>query len=245
VQANRVQSLVSKIFSFALEADLVKANPAAQLRKRGKEKARTRTLADGEIRAFWNAVTAPPVSRAVGLALRLVLVLGCRPGEVAGISRNELEFDKRGAPVSWLIPAERTKNGRAHFVPLSPLARDLTAEALQLSKSSEHVFPSPTNGGAVASHAMSVAMQRLGKDQPDAPSAHDLRRTCATRLSAAGVRGEDIAAILNHVRADVTGKHYDQYQRSEEKRAALARWSRILTTIIERESSANVIELRG
>ena len=61
------------------------------------------------------------------------------------------------------------------------------------------------------------------------PSAHDLRRTAATRLSAAGVPAEDVAAILNHARSDVTGKHYDRYQRAAEKQRALDRWALILT----------------
>ena len=44
----------------------------------------------------------------------------------------------------------------------------------------------------------------------------------------------------------MTGRHYDQYQRAEEKRAALQRWSRILSGIIEgKPSSAKVVELRG
>ena len=73
VQANRVQALISKIFSFALDADLVAANPCSRLKKRSKETAKTRTLTDAEIRTFWNAAVAPPVSRPVGLALRLVL----------------------------------------------------------------------------------------------------------------------------------------------------------------------------
>ena len=237
VMANRVQALISKIFSFALDADLVKANPCSRLNKRGKETARTRTLTDAEIRTFWNDAVPPPVSHAVGLSLRLVLVLGCRSGEVAGMVRSELELDKNGVPVNWLIPGSRTKNKRPLLLPLPSLARDLIVEALQLSTSSEYVFPSPTNDGPVASHALAVAMQRLGKDQENAPTAHDLRRTTATRLSAAGVVAEDIAAILNHKRADVTGRHYDQYQRAEEKRAALQRWSRILSAIIEGKPS--------
>ena len=140
VQANRVQALISKIFSFAIDADLVKAHPCSRLNKRSKETPRERTLTDDEIRTFWNAAVAPPVSRPVGLALRLVLALGCRSGEIVGMARKELEFDKRGTPISWTIPGARTKNGRAHFVPLSPLARDLISEALQLSTRASTFF---------------------------------------------------------------------------------------------------------
>ena len=91
---------------------------------------------------------------------------------------------------------------------------------------------------------MSVAMARLGREQPNPPSPHDLRRTCATRLSAAGVPAEDVSAILNHVRTDITDRHYDQYRRADEKRAALLRWSHILAAIIEPQPP-NVVALRG
>ena len=40
VQANRVQALISMIFSFAVDADLMEANPCSRLRKRGAENQR-------------------------------------------------------------------------------------------------------------------------------------------------------------------------------------------------------------
>jgi integrase len=104
------------------------------------------------------------------------------------------------------------------------------------------VFPSRgSHDRHVESHALSVAMRRM---TAGGPTPHDLRRTCATRLAAAGVRGEDVAAVLNHVRGDVTGKHYDQYQRADEKAAALQRWSRLLTAILKPQPP-NVITLRS
>jgi hypothetical protein len=41
-----------------------------------------------------------------------------------------------------------------------------------------------------------------------------------------------VAAILNHVRTDVTGKHYDHYQRAAEKRRALNGWASALQAIV-------------
>jgi len=73
VQANRVQALISTIFSFAVDADLVSANPCSRLRKRGAENRETRTLSDAEIKQLWRRAVVPPVTRRVGLALRLVL----------------------------------------------------------------------------------------------------------------------------------------------------------------------------
>ena len=245
VLANRVQALVSSIFSFAVDADLLQNNPCLRLRKRGQENAKTRTLSDEEIRTLWNHAAAPPVSRPVGLALRLVLLTACRPSEVAGMKVNELEISTAGKVMSWTIPANRTKNGRAHYVPVAPLAGEQITKALSLADGSDVVFPS--RAGGIAGHALAVAMDRIGKatKAKDWPTARDMRRTAATRMAAAGVRSEDVSAILNHVRADVTGKHYDLYDRAKEKRAALTRWAQILAAILAPTPADNVIALRG
>jgi integrase len=255
IMANRVQALVSSIFSFAVDASLVAANPFLRLRKRGVERAKTRILSDDEIRLFWAHTAKAPVSRGLGLALKIVLATGCRPGEASGITKAELTFDNNLRPVSWLIPAPRTKNKRAHFVPLSELTTALMIEALTLARNSAYLFPSPTVDESITSHALSVAMGRIGSALSageagvdtwltEPPTPHDLRRTVATRLSAAGVAGEDVAAILNHTRRDVTGRHYDQYARAKEKAAALGRWSAQLRAILGSPED-NIIPLRA
>ena len=245
VLANRVQALVSSIFSFAVDAALIPANPCLRLRKRGQEKAKTRTLSDEEIRTLWHRAGEPPVSRAVGLALRLVLLTGCRPSEVAGMTTAELEISGTGKVKSWTVPAVRSKNGHAHYVPVPPLAGEQITEALSLANGALAIFPS--RAGQVAGHALAVAMARIGAaiGAEDWPTPHDLRRTCATRLAAAGVRAEDVRAVLNHARADVTGKHYDLYDRAAEKRAALNRWSQIVAAILAPAPADNVVALRG
>jgi integrase len=242
VQANRVHALISMIFSFALDADLVKANPCARLKKRGVETRNTRVLSDDEISQFWRRTVLQPVTRKVGLALRLVLLTGCRPGEAAGIVRSELADIDRPGKAAWLLPAGRAKNGRAHLIPLSDTARLTVLSANELIADSEkYLFPSPVErGGPITGHALTVAMRRMTKKieglalktwKADPPSPHDLRRTVATRLSQLGIPPEDVAAILNHVRSDVTGRHYDQYQRAAEKRRALEAWAACLQVI--------------
>jgi len=251
--ANTVHGLISGIFSFAMDVDLATANPAARLRKRGAERVKTRVLSDGEIRLFWKRVIEPPLSPTIGLALRVVLATGCRPGEAAGMAHSELEFDGR-KPTGWTIPPGRSKNGRAHFVPLSPLASKLVAEAMAQG-SRTFVFASRSMAGHVSNIILARAMARMpsllldgqaGSEswKADPPTAHDLRRSVATRLAAAGVRGEDVSAILGHARAGVTGKHYDHYDRADEKRAALQRWARILASIIAPAPAGVVVPLR-
>jgi integrase len=243
VQANRVQALISMIFSFAVDADLVKSNPCSRLRKRGAENQETRVLSDDEIRQFWRRAILPPVTRRVGLALRLVLLTGCRSGEVAGICQVELTDLETAGKAGWLLPAGRSKNGRAHFVPLSDLARATVQSAIELiADEDELLFPSPIEaGGPITGHALTVAMRRmldkiegpaLKTWKADAPSPHDLRRTVATRLASMGAPEEDVVAVLNHVRSSVTGRHYDQYQRAAEKRRCLDQWATSINSIL-------------
>jgi integrase len=252
--ANTVHTLISGIFSFAMDVDLATANPAARLRKRGAERVKTRVLSDDEIRLFWTRIVEPPLSLTIGLALRTVLALGCRPGEAAGMANGELEFDGHGKPTGWTIPPGRSKNGRAHFLPLSPLASKLIAEAMAQG-SGTFVFASRSKRGHVSNIILARAMARMPSLLPDGqagsegwkadpPTAHDLRRTVATRLAAAGVRGEDVSAILGHARAGVTGKHYDHYDRANEKRSALQRWARILASVIAPAPAGVVVPLR-
>ena len=157
----------------------------------------------------------------------------------------ELEISGTGKVKFWTVPAARSKNGRAHYVPISALAGEQINEALTLANDNPAVFPS--RAGQVAGHALAVAMARIGATigAKDWPTPHDLRRTCATRLAAAGIRAEDVRAVLNHARVDVTGKHYDLYDRATEKRTALNRWSQIVATILAPAPVNNVVVLRG
>lgn len=252
VVANRVQALVSSIYSFAIDADLVAANPASRLRKRGTETTRTRVLTDDELRLFWRCSVLPPVSRPVGLALRLCLLTGMRAGEVAGLARAELEHLDDPERTAVILPADRVKNGRAHYVPLSLLAVETLREALALAGDGKHVFAPRRQ--PVEGHALAVAMRRLTTALPDEPgadtwqadpfTAHDLRRTAATRMAGLGTPGEDVSAVLNHARADVTGRHYDQYGRAREKRAALTEWAAALAHILDPGQDGQVVPIR-
>ena len=160
----------------------------------------------------------------------------------------------QAARARWVIPAERSKNGRAHLVPLSDLARQTITAALELiGKDDVYLFPSPSVSGApITAHALAVAMARFAAKpeskvpktwQAEPPTPHDLRRTVATQISELGVAKEDVAAVLNHVRGDVTGRHYDLYQREREKRRALDLWAMTLSDVVEKRASTAVVSI--
>jgi integrase len=165
---------------------------------------------------------------------------------------------------TWTIPAARSKNGKAHVVPLSGLALSIVVDLLKRATASagEHspprfVFVSPNDPNKpIDGHAFSVAMIRFGnalsvasdyKDYgfdevraittwtSDRPSAHDLRRTLATRLAGSGIPAEDVSACLNHARRSITARHYDLYDRAREKRRSFDLWAEQVAGIIEED----------
>ena len=230
IQANRIIALVSKVFNFGLNRGAVEFNPAARFEKPGRERPKERILTDVELAWFWHAVMRPPVSPAVGFALRFALLTATRASEAAEISEREIETDATGQSV-WTIPAPRSKNGKAHVIPLSDLAVQQLQRARERGDGDrEFVFRSPSRAGRpITGHALAVAMARLAKSEgcpssiaESPPTPHDLRRSAATRLAALGIAGETISAALNHQKAGVTGRHYDQHDRLAEKRSAFA-----------------------
>ena len=242
---NRVHALISKIFSFAIDADLLEANPAARLKKRGVEKVGRRVLDDTEIRTFWRGIVLPPVSRSVGLALRLALLTAARASEIARARKSEFENLDNPDCAAWLIPSVRTKNKTGHLLPLPPLAVETVKAAIALSGDGEFLYPTRLGrGGPIDRHTLTVAMTRFGQSlkgpkaktwQQEIPTPHDLRRTCNSRLARMGIPKEIRDRALNHITSlrDPESKHYNLYEFQAEKRDALGKWAAEIQGIIE------------
>ena len=254
--ANRIQSLVSTVFTFAIDAGLVEFNPCHRLRRRGQENVGRRVLSDAEIQLFWRGIVEPPLTRRAGLALQLALLTGVRVGEVAGICREELEHLGEPDLAAWTITGPRVKNGRDHMVPLSPMARGLVLELLAMIGSEErYLLPirSPRRTGHMWSNSLTDGManfaERLSGDddavktwRAEPPSPHDLRRTVETRLASMSIPKEIRDAVLNHSTPGVGSKHYNRYDFAAEKRAALNRWSLAVAAILD-PVAAPVVDL--
>ena len=253
--ANRVQALVSSIFSFAVDADLIEHNPCSRLRKRGVENVGRRVLSDAEIRLLWSSGAEPPRARQLLLGLRLALLTGTRVGEVTGLCRAELGAVVDAARAAWIIPGTRTKNGRDHLIPLSALARDVVLDLLGMIEPQEqYLFPttSQRRRGPVQSTSLSRAMRYLGARlhgdgdairtwRADPPSPHDLRRTVGTRLAELRIPKEIRDRCLNHAAGDVGSIHYNLHDYADEKREALNRWALALGAILGNPAGAVVV----
>lgn len=151
IQANRVHSLISKIFNWAISRDLLDYNPCQQVKKPSKEQQRERVLTPKEVKTLWMAFNAQKPH--VSAIMKLMLLTAQRRWEVSHMRWQDIDLDTAW----WTIPGEFSKNGRSHRVPLTKEVKNII-EALPRQRkddNKEHdkkpeadwVFPSPTRKG--------------------------------------------------------------------------------------------------
>jgi integrase len=145
----------------------------------------------------------------------------------------------------WTLPAERTKAGRMHRVPLVAAAVDILRNIQSGQHDPVYVFC----GGRINQPISNLgrALRRVRERTGLAFWLHDLRRTAATEMGRLGVPQLVIGRILNHADGSVTAKHYALYEHDREKRDGLVKLEqRILAIVAGAEKQAsNVVELRA
>jgi integrase len=244
IQANRTLAVIRKMFNFAISRDIVDATPVAMVKAPAKENQRDRVLSADEIRTLWKGLDTAPMSEGVKLVLKLQLATAQRKGEIAGAALSEFDFEEN----VWTIPAERSKNGQAHRVPLSPLALKLIHEAREHAGSpptllpSPWLFPSPAVDGPITPNSINYAVYRtLPAIGLVNVTPHDLRRTAASGMTSLGITRLVVSKILNHVETGVTAV-YDRHSYDREKKAALEAWAARLEEIVTGEAVASKVK---
>lgn len=224
ITANRLQAVLSKMFTWAVEFEHLETAPLP-LRKPSRETPRDRFLSTAEIRQFMATIGGPALtmSGTTALALLTILATAARPGEVAGATWAEFDLDDGW----WIIPGARTKNGRSHRVPISRFARSLLDQARKLNPHTSSPFPGNAGRDPMrpASLTRAVARNRPAFGFEFTP--HDLRRTAASHMSSAGTPRVVIARILNHSDKSTTAI-YDRHTYDKEAREAIEAWGRTL-----------------
>jgi integrase len=235
VAANRLHSVLRAFLTWAKKKRLITSNPCTDLDRPAEEKPRERVLTDDELRAVWMA--AGELGHPSAGIVRLLILTGQRRNEIAGLRWSEIDLDKR----TLHLPPERTKNARAHVVPLSDQAVAIV-DGLPRLVDADLVFTikrKPVTG-----------FSRL-KDKLDAASGvvdwtiHDLRRTVASGLQRLGVRLEVTEAVLNHRGGSTAGivGVYQRHDYAAEKRDALQRWADHVEGLVSGKTQDNVVRM--
>ncbi|MFE3837901.1 tyrosine-type recombinase/integrase [Pseudogemmobacter sonorensis] len=248
VTANRVRAYLTKFLNWCVERDILPMSPATGVKPAAKETSRDRVLTDDEIRWFWAACEAEGFPW--GPMGKVLLLTGQRLNEVAQITEGEIRGDL------WHLSADRTKNGRAHDVPLSEAVREVLASVERIAGRPGFIFTttgnSPVSGFFKARATLAEAMELIAAKERGEPveiprwTFHDLRRTAATGMARLGIPVRITEAVLNHVSGTGGGivAVYQRHDYADEKRQALDAWARFVAELIEGKAG-NVVRLRG
>ena len=237
-QAKAVFIVVRRIFNWAIREAAgtgLSRNPCAAVVPPKHRKRETRHLGDSELRTLVRDLDEAPVLVVIKQAVRFQLWTCARVGEVAGMEWVELDLDAR----VWNLPAERSKNGRAHKVMLS----DQAVALLQgLDRTGPWVFPSPVTGRGMNPNSISGAMLKVTRHLGlQHFGTHALRHTCLTWLAASGCYMEIRNRISNHTDSSIDAV-YRHHAYDAEARVWLQRWSNHLEAL---GAADNVVSLNN
>jgi integrase len=255
-QAHNALGHIRRLYNWALGTHQfgLDRSPVDRLRPGdliGRRWARERVLTDDELRALWAVCDGPvaasalaaaldrragrdrlaPIGYPAGPMIRLLLLTGQRRGEVAGMRWREIDLDA----ALWTIPAERMKGGRAHAVPLAPMALDLV-RSLPRFALGDAVFS--TTDGASSVNGFGRTRERIDARLAEripgvAPWViHDIRRTVRTHFSALGGVTDTVRElVIAHAQRGIHAV-YDRHAYLTERRDCLVKWERRLHGIL-------------
>ena len=231
VQANRTARLLGQMYRFGIQRRIVDSSPVILLTPPGgREKPRERVLDDRELAAFLRDPEGCTRYPKLAHAMTILLLTGQRRGELARAKWSEIDFDEK----TWTIPAENSKTGRGHVVPLADWAIQEFQALKRLAGGSRWVLPTECGGHAAAPALLTRGLDRcLPRFKARGVSEfnlHDLRRTCRTGLAAPKIEPHIAERVLNHAHPGVAGV-YDRHAYLAEKRDALEKWAKHLCTL--------------
>ncbi|MEQ6332907.1 tyrosine-type recombinase/integrase [Sphingobium sp. MK2] len=228
-------------------------NPAVDLFKIAPKAERKRFLNEFEIACFFEAVAEMGTSAKEGLIL--VAYTGVRQQECFAAKWKEFDLTKG----YWIIPADRTKNGVEHLVPLPATMLSLV-KALKAGQKvkSDFLFPQdsdptqcrPKTSFSNIIESMNIKTARIAaKKQPGVEvehfTIHDLRRTMVSHMNGM-LDDEDepmipqdiVERCVNHTITGVAGT-YNRHAYLKEKKRAFRLWAEQLNKI----RGINVVEI--
>jgi integrase len=242
VSASRFRAWVSKLFNFAMKAQLCRDNPARFTENPvdAKARQRKRKLDDRELALVWRA--ADQLGYPFGRAVQLLILSGQRRDEVCAAPRSEFNF----ADKQWVIAPARAKNNVEHLVPLSRAALALIND-----------LPDIVGCGFLFSTTGKTSVSGFSKwkKQLDAVIAelnggtpiphwvlHDLRRTFSSGWARLRIPTEVTEKALNHSSGSFGGVAgvYNVHEYEAERAEAMEAWALHVVALV----ATNVVPLR-
>lgn len=204
---HKVKCLISHLCTFAMRDDLIDRNYGKLLDLPEKDEVTATRFTDVQLQRIKENIGIIPycdyIYALCYLNFRISEFL-----ELTSSSYGTVKSDT-GQLIPFLRGGKKTEAGKNRPIPIHPNVQSIVADRLKQGGETLFCKPdgSPISKNYFNSSCFKPAMEALGfQDLGFTP--HSCRRTFSTRMSAAGAREEDIAALMGHADYEVDKKHY-------------------------------------
>ena len=195
----KIKALLTQLYRYAMENNIIDRNYAELVKLPKMEENKKRPFSDTEFAILEKGYANVPG----GDAVYALCYLGFRVSEFCSLTH--FSYDRKN---QTLTGGMKTEAGKDRVVPIHPKIQSIVVNWLQ--NGSEYLYCDkrgrPYNKDSFRTRVWKPVMDYLGL--PDDLTPHSARHTCATMLSAAGARPEDIQRILGHEDYSVTANTY-------------------------------------
>ena len=173
-QANRIHSMIRKMFNWFVERGIVERSPIIGMKAPTRERSRDRVLHDDEIKLLIGACKEEAYP--FGPFTLLLLATAQRRSEVANMRWSQIDREN----AIWEIPAQLSKNGKPHQVPLNDFALSVLDDIPRFLDC-DFVF---STTGTTPISGISKMLRRIQAHSGTTDwRLHDLRRTAASGMA--------------------------------------------------------------
>lgn len=196
--ANRILSIISRMYNLAIQWNMATRNPAAGIKKFTEDNNRQRFLSVPEIqRIFHAAETEEGHNKVATAAIRFLLLTGTRLNEALHAKWEHIDLEGQ----TWFLP--HTKAGRSRFAQLSGAAVELL-KSLPRKQGNPYVFPGQKPDKNLVDLRKPFARLLAAAGINEHIPIHQLRHTHASLMANSGVSLTVIQSALGHQSPSMT-----------------------------------------
>lgn len=218
--ARNLRNYLNGIFEHAIDTGLIEANPVPPARIiRSRNQKPHNAMAAGRVGKFMRDLLACTANPETIIAVQLVILSACRKAEIISGRWSEIDLDTG----EWVIPGERMKARRDHWVPLSDQSVALLRQLRDMSDGNDLLFPNRRDPQRpMANRSTNAVLGRIGYE---GETMHGWRAVFSTHFNELGANVDVIERCLAHVPADKVRAAYNRHEYKQERRAMLQDWA--------------------
>ena len=220
--AGRCRAQLSAAFVRLMQEGLCEMNPCIGTKGQTERAQRDRVLSTDELRAVWNACD---LNTDFGKVVRLLILTGARREEIGALRWSEVNLDAG----TINLPAERTKNGRAHTLTLPKVAMDIIRSVPRM-RDRDYLF----GIRSIGFRSWQVQKARFKDGIVKHWKLHDIRRSVVTGMCEIGIEPHVVEAVVNHFSGHKGGVAgiYNKAEYKPQTKQALGMWADHVRSIV-------------